>query len=582
MICSKEQGDTQLHGEEASNFTTTCTEVCGNENGSKSCSKTCLANVYSRDHPNNKIKAYVIIDDQSNCSLGTPRLFELLNLRGDATQYTLRTCSGTTQAKGRKAIDLVLESVDGSKHHNLPPIVDCDAIPNNRDEIPTLEAAGFHPHLRGIAQKIPKIDEEADILLLIGRDVPPMHKVHESRNGPRDALWAQRLDLGWVVIGNAGLNGAHKPSQIGAFKTHLLNNGRPSFMEPCPNLLYLECEAALRHASSATCQKKGHFINGRFEDNLGTNVFVHTKDDNKPGTSVENRKFLKIMDKGMTKDRKSGSWTAPLPLREETQHLPDNRENVLKRLKSTCRLLDRKSTMKEHYFTFMQKLLDSSHAEIAPVTKPKQRTIRLYLPHFGVYHPHKPGKIRVVFDSAPETEKVSLNKLLLSGPDLNNGLLGVLIRFRQDPVAFMADIEQIFHSFLVDERYRDLLRFFWYQENDPAKPLTEYRMRVCVFGNTSSPAVATYGLRKTAEVGESEFGSDAKELVDKNFYVADALKSVATPTKAIDLLKRTRDILATANLRLHKIASSHPVWLAKWCKIHKVYIHSHSMLLLVS
>ena len=24
-----------------------------------------------------------------------------------------------------------------------------------------------------------------------------------------------------------------------------------------------------------------------------------------------------------------------------------------------------------------------------------------------------------------------------------------------------------------------------------------------------------------------------------------------------------------------------PLWLAKWCKIHKVYIHSHSMLLLI-
>ena len=66
-----------------------------------------------------------------------------------------------------------------------------------------------------------------------------------------------------------------------------------------------------------------------------------------------------------------------------------------------------------------------------------------------------------------------------------------------------------------------------------------------------------YGLRKTAEVGESEFGSDAKELVEKNFYEDDALKSVATPAEAIDLLKRTRDMLATANLRLHKIASSH-------------------------
>ena len=43
-----------------------------------------------------------------------------------------------------------------------------------------------------------------------------------------------------------------------------------------------------------------------------------------------------------------------------------------------------------------------------------------------------------------------------------------------------------------------------------------------------------------------------------NFYVDEGLKSVANPTEAIDLLTRTRAMLATANLRLHKIASSHP------------------------
>lgn len=42
------------------------------------------------------------------------------------------------------------------------------------------------------------------------------------------------------------------------------------------------------------------------------------------------------------------------------------------------------------------------------------------------HHPQKPGKIRVVFDPAVETDGVSLNKLLLSGPDLMNSLLGVL------------------------------------------------------------------------------------------------------------------------------------------------------------
>ena len=252
----------------------------------------------------------------------------------------------------------------------------------------------------------------------------------------------------------------------------------------------------------------------------------------------------------------AGSWEAPLPLREPSKQLPNNREEALKRLKSTRRTLEKKPLMKQHYFDFMEKLFDNGHAEPAPESSPSP--LRWYLPHFGVYHPQKPRKIRIVFDSAAETKGVSLNKMLLSGPDLTNSLLGILLRFRQDPVAFMADIEQMFHSFVVQEDHRDLLRFFWYKDNDPDGELTEYRMKVHVFGNTSSPAVATYCLRKTAEVAEPLFGTDAKDFVHNNFYVDDGVKSVAEPAKAVDLLSRTQAMLATANLRLHKIASSHP------------------------
>lgn len=161
----------------------------------------------------------------------------------------------------------------------------------------------------------------------------------------------------------------------------------------------------------------------------------------------------------------------------------------------------------------------------------------------------------MVLDSAAKTDGVSLNTLLLPGPDLTNSLLGVLIRFCHNPVTLMADVEQMFHSFIVKESQRDFLRFFWYKDNNPNGELTEYRMKVHVFGNTS-PAVASLCLRKTAEVGEAEFGSDTRNFMDRNFYVDDALKSFAKPADAIDLLRRAQAMLATANLRLHKIVSN--------------------------
>ena len=547
--------DAHQHGGEPT-VTSSCTEVCGDTIEARSCAKICLANIYAISQPENKIKAYVVIDDQSNCSLAKPKLFDILNLDGEATPYVLKTCAGTSQVQGRRARNLVIESLDGTHIHMLPILTECSAIPDSREEIPTPAVARAHPHLKDIAEKIPELDPEVEILLLVGRDAPPLHKIHESRNGPRNAPWAQRLDLGWVVLGNVCLDGAHKPAEVSSYRTQVLDNGRPSFLLPCSNRIYVKHGS---HADSTSYleskKKKGTFLKGSFEDGLGDNVFASTKDDNRPGMSVEDRQFIQIMNSSLARNE-AGSWEAPLPVRDEFSRLPNNREDAVKRFKSTTRALEKKPLMKQHYFDFMQKLFEKRHAEPAPELSPSAP--RWYLPHFGVYHPQKPDKIRVVFDSAAETKGTSLNKILLSGPDLTNNLLGVLLRFRQDTVAFMADIEQMFHSFLVQEQHRDLLRFFWYKDNDPNGEPIEYRMKVHVFGNTSSPAVATYCLRKTAEVGEQEFGSDAKDFVHDNFYVDDGLKSVAKPAEAIDLLVRTRAMLAKANLRLHKIASSHP------------------------
>ena len=556
----------QQHGEEPAEgtsqqaetptVTNRCTEVCSQTTGGagRSCAKICLANVYAESAPEKKIRAYVIIDDQSNYSLCRGKLFDLLNIEGSTTPYTLKTCSRVKETKGRRGQGLVIESIDQRIKCRLPTLTECDEIPNNREEIPTPQVAQAHPHLMHIAKEIPELDDRAEILLLVGRDIPSLHKVHESRNGSRNAPWGQRLELGWVVIGNACLNGAHEPGQISTFKTQVLHNGRPSLFVPCPNRFHV------KHGTTSAAwgdqEENTPFFGSAFDDGLVRNVFVRTQHDNKPGTSTEDRRFLEIMEHGMTKDE-NGSWEAPLPLRHAVKELLTSRGNAMKRLKSTRRTLDRKPTMKAQYFAFMQKIFDHDHAELVPAESLNCSKSCWYLPHFGIYHPKKPDKIRVVFDSAAECDGTSLNSLPLSGPDLTNGLLGVLLRFRQNPVAMVADIEQMFHSFKVKEGHRDLLRFLWYKNNDPNGEITEYRMKVHIFWNTSSPAVANYGLRKTAEVGEDEFGSDAKAFVNRNFYVDDGLHSAPTTEDAIDLLRRTQTMLATANLRLHKVASSH-------------------------
>ncbi|XP_062581170.1 uncharacterized protein LOC134242973 [Saccostrea cucullata] len=58
---------------------------------------------------------------------------------------------------------------------------------------------------------------------------------------------------------------------------------------------------------------------------------------------------------------------------------------------------------------------------------------------FAVFHPKKPESIRVVFDSSAKYQDVSLNSVLLQGPDLLNSLVGILLRFCMEKRELLVD-----------------------------------------------------------------------------------------------------------------------------------------------
>lgn len=103
--------------------------------------------------------------------------------------------------------------------------------------------------------------------------------------------------------------------------------------------------------------------------------------------------------------------------------------------------------------------LKVTQQSLLPVSSsPRKGKFVWYLPHHPIFHPRKPGKVRVVFDCAAKFLGVSLNDMLLQGPDLNNNLIGVLMGFREEPVAVVADIESMSHQVRVDPEDCDALR----------------------------------------------------------------------------------------------------------------------------
>ena len=224
-----------------------------------------------------------------------------------------------------------------------------------------------------------------------------------------------------------------------------------------------------------------------------------------------------------------------------------------RRLNFLKKRLEGDPSLMKNYSSFIEDLLKNGYArKVSDEQLTTDRNV-WYLPHHPVFHPQKPDKTRVVIDCSAKFQGTSLNNELLQGPDLTNYLIGVLTRFRQGSVAFMADIEAMFHQVRVPLKECDVLRFLWWPNGAPSANPEEV---VRLFGGISSPSCANYALKRTPEDNNEGFNTETTNTLERNFYVDDCLKSVETEEKAIHLAKYLRQLLQKGGFRITKWMSN--------------------------
>lgn len=264
---------------------------------------------------------------------------------------------------------------------------------------------------------------------------------------------------------------------------------------------------------------------------------------------------MKVMDKSCI--WRDGHYQVDLPLRDPEVKLPCNRKLAESRLDSLKKKMLKNNQFRNDYKAFMQDMVDKGYAEEVLNEAKVINGREWYIPHHGVYNPQKPGKIRVVFDCAAKCNGISLNDLLLPGPNLLNSLQGILLRFREFPVAFSSDVECMFYQVKVPEKQRDLLRFLWWPNGDVLKKPKVHRMNVHLFGAASSPSCANYGLKKTASDNRSNASMEAVKTLNDDFYMDDCLKSVQNVNEAIKMVKELKNQCKKGGFNLTKWCSNH-------------------------
>ncbi len=261
--------------------------------------------------------------------------------------------------------------------------------------------------------------------------------------------------------------------------------------------------------------------------------------------------FLDKLKAGIRKNEQ-GHYEMPLPFKERPC-MPDNKQLAEVRLSHLKRKFSKDERYKEDYVKYMYDII--KRGDVEEVQDDGIPGEKWYLPHHGIYHPKKPEKLRVVFDCSAKHKGTSLNEHLLSGPDMMNNLTGVLVRFRQHPIALMCDIEKMFHQFKVLKSDRDYLRFLWWKNGDLSAQPQEYRMTVHLFGAVSSPGCANCGLNHLAKENSLTYPLGA-QFITRDFYVDDGVVSTETVEEGIQLAQEARELCAKGGLRLHKFVSN--------------------------
>ena len=482
-----------------------------------------------REVPGRALRAYVILDDQSSHTLVDRRVLDHFKVKFPKRIVKINHADegSSSTIDGQLVTGLQVQGVLASEVVDIPTAFSCHRITDTRGLVTTPVVARAHAHVAHLADYFPPYDSNAEVLMLIGRNcVKAMKSVLLSDSSP----YLYQTPLGLALVGSGCQNNETNNINCNVFQTSI----QPIINHP----------VSLQYGFETVPPGDTRW-----------DIYKTHPDDEEPGLSTEDRIFLSKLTAGVCTS-KDGRLELPLPVRDDHIGLPDNSCAVYGRTLGTVRQIFKDPVKVSQCTESIQKSLDKGYIEEVP---PDERVPKngecWYLPIFPVSHAHK-EKLRLVFDAAARYKGICLNDILLQGPDLNNQLRGVLTRFRQHPIAIGADVEAMFNNFMVPKHQQDLLRFYWFQGNDPSCPLVPFRSKSHLFGCTSSPAVANFALKYCALDLQSEEFEAAVRYILCSFYVDDGLYSSDSIESAINILEKSIKLLKRYKIRLHKIISN--------------------------
>ena len=364
--------------------------------------------------------ARILLDSGSQRTYITESLAKRLNLKLEYKDEFMLVTFGSEKPKRTESrntkLDIVLK--DGSIltiTANVVPQI-AESIQRRPVNLKSLDNWDCLWNEFSLADDIPTERETSSVELLIGNDYH-LDIILPQKVEVQSGLYMLGSNLGWILSGRT---------------SEIVENSTESSM-----LIMTHVKGIDNETTFLTCLDKSLPMKPNLED------FWKLESIGISDSPVESDNDVALKKFSETLKYDEGRYTVTWPWKEEQPDLPDNRALALGRLKS---LVSRMRNNPELIQKYDDIITDQREKGIIDkVGSESNSLIKHYIPHHAVVNPTKATtKVRVVYDASAKcrSENRSLIECLHRGPILLQNLTGILLRFRLNKIAMVADIEK--------------------------------------------------------------------------------------------------------------------------------------------
>ncbi|XP_053690919.1 uncharacterized protein LOC128739459 [Sabethes cyaneus] len=458
------------------------------------------------------VNTLAFLDEGASVTLMERALADQLGVQGTKEPLTIKWTADIARVeKESRRMNLLIAERGSDEKHQLGTVRTVEELLLPKQQLDAVDLSQRMKNLRGLPIATYQNQRPG---LLIGLNNLHVIAPIEAKIGEPGELIAVRSKLGWAVYG---------PSRM----------------------LQESTEAYLGHHNVVSNQDLHDLLKSQYA--LEESVTVKLPE------SDEDRRAREILES--TTRRVGDRFETGLLWKNEECELPDSYPMAIRRMKCLEQRLLKEPSLFENVRRQIEEYQQKGYAHLATVdelAKTEPRKV-WYLPLNVVLNPKKPDKVRLVWDAAATVKGVSLNSLLLAGPDLLVSIIAIFCQFRERPVAFGGDIREMYHQMMIRKADRRVQRFVF--RSDPSNEPCVYVMDVATFGSKSSPCSAQFVKNKNAMEFAAEYPEAAAAIVEKH-YVDDYFDSVDTIETAIERAKQVRFIHSKGGFEIRNWVSN--------------------------